>query len=537
MQCKKSGLKEICKHTPAAAPRFAGRIIDAARTHSETIEIWRRILLQSGLAGARRIVDLCPGDDPKIEKALEQAGYKGMLVAVDSSRKRLGELEAASSKGFAFCGYHERLEVAQLGDCNAILANHPIDDLALHFFALKKGSDYDTEYAHCRRDPEFSKSVWREIVADPDVREKVVALICSAARNLSDAGIFALGQYPSKFERMHGITWETDFCHSVLDEIRSRLVSAGGFSEDRIVRDNAVDSVSDEVHGRRSWLVLRRTETFMDVGLKITERCNLRCRDCCGENGHRREFTPKLVETAAVTFCSPRTNIGITGGEPLLYKHIRHAVETLTHAGKKLGLVTNGLLLTDDLISLFAANNVRLRVSVLGDRSVHAWITKRRGAFETALENARKLSKAGVEVVLQTHLHKLNRNSVGSIVDSCREVGARGLNVFQLIIQGNAARCEWTTARLPPDEFERAIEDLHARAAAIGWQGQIRTRHWSEPGQYVLLLPNGDVTANPIANGLGFEVIGNLRTHSAEQLWAAYAYKRQHIGVYGSKVS
>src|SRR5271157_5795557 len=61
--------------------------------HSRTVKVWEGIFRRSNINLYPSLADLCPGDDPKVESGLLNAGFKGKLLAVDSSESRLGVLE------------------------------------------------------------------------------------------------------------------------------------------------------------------------------------------------------------------------------------------------------------------------------------------------------------------------------------------------------------------------------------------------------------------------------------------------------------
>jgi hypothetical protein len=61
----------------------------------------------------------------------------------------------------------------------------------------------------------------------------------------------------------------------------------------------------------------------------------------------------------------------------------------------------------------------------------------------------------------------------------------------------------------------------------------VRTMQWPSNGQYVLISPNGDMSANPVNGGDGSLIFGNVSA-GPESLWASYPYKAAHAKKYSS---
>jgi uncharacterized protein len=165
--------------------------------------------------------------------------------------------------------------------------------------------------------------------------------------------------------------------------------------------------------------------------LLLTDGCNLRCAYCFEDTPNSKGFTPSMMKqetaTAALQFFGRMTAthgttggekiIQLYGGEPLMNKgvveYIVHEVLSMKEAGElatdtKLVLVTNGVLLDDSLIELFATHSVGVGISIDGPASItnKYRIAKKRtvDVFQVALAAYQKAKRKGVAVGLSITL-------------------------------------------------------------------------------------------------------------------------------------
>ena len=123
-----------------------------------------------------------------------------------------------------------------------------------------------------------------------------------------------------------------------------------------------------------------RTRALRDLRISVTDRCNFRCTYCMPKSVFSKDyqFLPQSdllsfeeIERVARIFVAHGVEkLRITGGEPLLRKHLERLIERLakltTHNGKPLDLTltTNGSLLSKKAASLKAAGLTRVTVSL-----------------------------------------------------------------------------------------------------------------------------------------------------------------------------
>jgi cyclic pyranopterin phosphate synthase len=111
-----------------------------------------------------------------------------------------------------------------------------------------------------------------------------------------------------------------------------------------------------------------------DLRISVTDRCNFRCVYCMPKEifGRDYEFLPRAqlldyeeIERLARAFVANGVRkIRITGGEPLVRRHVERLVEMLSALDVDLTLTTNGTLLPQKAKALAAAGLGRVTVSL-----------------------------------------------------------------------------------------------------------------------------------------------------------------------------
>ncbi|OHC71900.1 MAG: cyclic pyranopterin phosphate synthase [Rhodocyclales bacterium RIFCSPLOWO2_02_FULL_63_24] len=123
-------------------------------------------------------------------------------------------------------------------------------------------------------------------------------------------------------------------------------------------------------------LVDLRGRRVRDLRISVTDRCNFRCVYCMPKEvfGDDYAFLPRskllsfeeIVRVARVFVDQGVEKIRITGGEPLLRKHIENLIEQLAKLPVELTLTTNGSLLRKKARALKDAGLHRVTVSLDG---------------------------------------------------------------------------------------------------------------------------------------------------------------------------
>jgi len=157
--------------------------------------------------------------------------------------------------------------------------------------------------------------------------------------------------------------------------------------------------------------------------LLITERCDQLCVMC---SQPPKDYELDLFEEygRALPYAAPNAVIGISGGEPLLYKNqVFELIKRATKRRPDLGfhILTNAQHLTTEDVETAAslpAGRVKFAVPLYAaEPNLHDQIVGKVGAFESAIDGITVLMESGAEVEIRTVVMKQN---VDGLVDLAR---------------------------------------------------------------------------------------------------------------------
>lgn len=123
-------------------------------------------------------------------------------------------------------------------------------------------------------------------------------------------------------------------------------------------------------------LLDRRNRRVRDLRISVTDRCNFRCVYCMPKAVFDHDYAflnrgdllsfEEIVRVARIFVDQGVEKIRVTGGEPLLRKHIENLIEQLAKLPVELTLTTNGSLLRKKARALKDAGLTRVTVSLDG---------------------------------------------------------------------------------------------------------------------------------------------------------------------------
>lgn len=181
---------------------------------------------------------------------------------------------------------------------------------------------------------------------------------------------------------------------------------------------------------------------------ECTLRCNAFCAFCgsrCGEVRSEelskeeilhvfREVADKLDPTTIM--------INVTGGEPLLRKDLFQVMEACCAMGFPWGMVTNGILITPQIIAQMQKSGMKtISVSLDGLRETHEELRGVKGCFDTILCNLKLLRDAGFLDHLQVTTVVSKRN-IGELEDLYDLLKPLGLDSWRVAVVDPIGRAE-----------------------------------------------------------------------------------------------
>jgi sulfatase maturation enzyme AslB (radical SAM superfamily) len=206
-----------------------------------------------------------------------------------------------------------------------------------------------------------------------------------------------------------------------------------------------------------------------------TRRCNIACAHCYTASGPtvREELDPgtllAAVEDAAAL---GYRQLAVSGGEPLLSRHLAPLLSHARALGMLTTVTTNGMLLTVRRWEPLAPLVDVLAVSIDGTPEEHDTMRRCDGAFARTVANLAVVRSSGIPFGIIFTLTFHNVDSLEFVVRLAADQGARSVQVHPLTLEGRAA------ATLPgarPDQIElmAALGEAGRLGDAYGVQVQV----------------------------------------------------------------
>lgn len=189
----------------------------------------------------------------------------------------------------------------------------------------------------------------------------------------------------------------------------------------------------------------KETSQGFDIVLKVAERCNLACPYCyyffLEYNGTKNapimteetaQEVPLFLQRSVEMLNLKRLNVVLHGGEPLLMKKprvdalctsLRNALDDRVEL--TLAVQSNGVLIDDEWVDLFAKHNINAGVSIDGPKDIHDKGRpghSGRGSYERTVRGLKHLQKAVED-------GRLDRSGTLSVLS------AKGGNILKFLIE------------------------------------------------------------------------------------------------------
>ncbi|WP_406296505.1 radical SAM protein [Embleya sp. NBC_00888] len=160
--------------------------------------------------------------------------------------------------------------------------------------------------------------------------------------------------------------------------------------------------------------------------VSVSNRCNLTCSHCMSSSSPAGRTEPTTADLLALIQEAGELGvflIVVGGGEPLMRHDIWQLVAAMRHHGMGVSLTTNGTILTTRDLEQFVRHEVRVNVSLDGDKENHDRIRGRAGSFERTIRGIRRMLEAGIRPTVRFTLMNSNLSDVDAVLDLCRDLG------------------------------------------------------------------------------------------------------------------
>jgi MoaA/NifB/PqqE/SkfB family radical SAM enzyme len=172
------------------------------------------------------------------------------------------------------------------------------------------------------------------------------------------------------------------------------------------------------------------------VCFRVTRFCNASCGFCLAPPDGQHPSTEVLANRLTWLATNGVRVVHFCGGEPTIHPGIAQLIECVYVNEGKTRLTTNGIVLTEELLSVLSRYRTHVKVSLHGDREFHNRMVGR-NAFDKTTQNIRRLTGAGIHTSIQTTLVSGGESVVDWVVKFCRDEGVSHLNFLPFIPRGS----------------------------------------------------------------------------------------------------
>jgi len=266
----------------------------------------------------------------------------------------------------------------------------------------------------------------------------------------------------------------------------------------------------------------------------LTTNCNLNCMHCrySGSEADSNQLTTEESLKLCKELAELNVNdLSFTGGEPLTRSDWEIIAKELIDAGIKLNIISNGLLINEDIVSKLKDLNVNSVALSLDGASAdtHDHIRGVNGSFSQVLRAIDLLKDANIVTSIVTTVSKLNFEELPKIKEILQDKNI----IWQVLPAFMESKSKEQNFVLSDEEYYslglyimHASKDMHVLAAHnMGYHSDQLTNLpvypvWDccQAGISLIgILSNGDITGCcSLPNNI---TEGNVREHSLKEIW------------------
>jgi radical SAM protein with 4Fe4S-binding SPASM domain len=189
-----------------------------------------------------------------------------------------------------------------------------------------------------------------------------------------------------------------------------------------------------------------KTSLPTSLGIKLTNRCNLRCKHCYqwNEEGYHHEMDEatqnldidvEIVKKLLEDTREMNSRLYLWGGEPLFHKKFAQIAELLENDMRDTTICTNGYLIDKYLEPLIKiSSKLELLIAIEGFEKEHDLI-RGKGAFKTTIEQINRLVELREQGIYQgiISVHSvINDNMIGKLYELMEFFEETGIDLVLL---------------------------------------------------------------------------------------------------------
>lgn len=266
------------------------------------------------------------------------------------------------------------------------------------------------------------------------------------------------------------------------------------------------------------------------VHIEITSRCNERCRHCYIPHEKKINSMSLSLFYKILKQINDMNllHVTVSGGEPMLHKHLIEILRELNKANFSVNLLSN-LTLLDEAILAEMKNNPLLSVQTTlysMNPDIHDSITQVKGSFVKTQESILKLLAADIPMQISCPIMKQNLICYSDVVDWAQKFKI-GVNSDYVIIGQYDHSIKNLNCRLTLDDIQSLISDEFNSGDEMYWkkfEHKLSERKKMELDDFVCSVCNSSICVSEDGNvypcaGWQDYVVGNVNEMGLKDIW------------------
>lgn len=206
--------------------------------------------------------------------------------------------------------------------------------------------------------------------------------------------------------------------------------------------------------------------------IEITNNCNLSCKHCYvdAHNSSNKNHLSKEMILKVVHQLPSHSEIGISGGEPLMRSDCLEIVKEVVQSGYKCSLLTNGILIDHTIAQQLAEMKITVQISLEGPNALINDAIRGEGSFQRAIDAVRILLLYSAIVRISFTPTKVNWRTFEQFVELMLAEGVNSIHVCTYTPQGRGYLNQDSLMLNDEElmEFQLCVEKAKQRISIMG---------------------------------------------------------------------
>lgn len=277
--------------------------------------------------------------------------------------------------------------------------------------------------------------------------------------------------------------------------------------------------------------------TPLHVVFEITHKCNLKCAHCYLDSSPQVKDTLSLEEfekIASTMYENGVLTCEITGGELFVHPNAKEILEFALKKFKKVGILTNGMLLKQDILDLLIKYRSKIVMGISLDSvnaEKHDEFRGKRNAFNQTCKTIKKLSESGIFVRVGMSIYEDNMWEINDMANLVRELGASAFSYNWIDDFGRGKTMDQLKLNklnnLSFSEFEIEVIKNNSDIIPLVPINKNKANNCGAGWRSVVMDPHGNI--RPCALFPKEFKIGNLKKQSYQDVFSSEVVNRLYL--------